>query len=137
MDAQLYLSKGALADCLSDPIVADRLSFILALMTTLIPRLGVMLVFWFFTCLLVLTDFIIVIYIIRIGSWCLSLRALLSFGLIELVISSMLCRNGAEGAHQVFWLKTLANRSQPLIIWIRSSHAQVRERIFLLLIYVD
>lgn len=91
MHAELNLSEGALTDCLANSVVADRLCFVLAFVPTLIPRLGMMLVFWFFTRLLfsILAYFIIVIYIIRIvsGCWIGSLRTLLSLRLVQFVRS--------------------------------------------------
>ena len=102
MNAKLNLAKGTLADRLANSVVADRFCFVLAFVATLIPGLRVMLVFWFFTrrLLFILCDFIIVIYIIRIvsGRRVSALRALLSLRLVQFV-SSLLGRDGAEGAH--------------------------------------
>ena len=82
--AKLHLSKGAFAYRLAYSVMPDGLRLILSLVPTLIPWLGVVLVFWFLTSLFIVGILIIVIYLfIRIDvSGGLSLCALLSFRLV-------------------------------------------------------
>ena len=141
MNAKLDLTKGALTDRLANSVMADGLCFVLAFVPTLIPRLGMMLVFWFFIrrLLFILCDFIIVIYIIRIVCGrCRRVRAirtLLSLGLVELV-RSLLRRDGPERAHQVVGPEALPHCGEALVIGVGRGHAELRERIFLLLLII-
>lgn len=100
MNTKLDLAEGALADRLANSVMTDRLCFVLAFVSAFISRLGVMLVFWFFTRLFILCYFIIVIYIIRIVSSSFSLCTLLSLGLVQL-IRPLLCWDRTKRTHQV------------------------------------